>query len=76
LQRGGSPSAFDRLLGTRFGVAAAQLCIKGQSGRMVALRGQRIIHVSLDEALGQNKLVPVDGELVAAARAIGIEMGA
>jgi ATP-dependent phosphofructokinase / diphosphate-dependent phosphofructokinase len=76
LQRGGSPSAFDRLLGTRFGVAAAHLCARGESGKMVALRGQDIVDVPLKDALARPKLVPVNGELVATARAIGIELGA
>ncbi|HET8935580.1 MAG TPA: ATP-dependent 6-phosphofructokinase [Polyangiales bacterium] len=75
LQRGGSPSAFDRLLGTRFGVAAATLCATGQWGRMVALRGQDVTHVPIADAVDHPKLVPVDGELVHTARAIGIELG-
>jgi ATP-dependent phosphofructokinase / diphosphate-dependent phosphofructokinase len=76
LQRGGSPSAFDRLLGTRFGVAAANLCARGQWGQMVALRGQQVVAVPIADAVDHPKLVPVDGELVQTARAIGIEMGA
>ncbi len=76
LQRGGSPSSFDRLLGTRFGVEAAWLCQRGDTGRMVALRGQDIVTVPIEEAVGHPKLVPVDGELVRAARAVGIELGA
>ncbi|HKP61307.1 MAG TPA: ATP-dependent 6-phosphofructokinase, partial [Polyangiales bacterium] len=47
LQRGGSPSAFDRLLGTRFGSEAAHLCKRGETGKMVALRGQEIVAVPL-----------------------------
>jgi 6-phosphofructokinase 1 len=76
LQRGGSPSPFDRLLGTRFGVAAANLCAKGEWGQMVALRGQNVTHVPIADAVDHPKLVPVDGELVQTARAIGIELGA
>jgi len=76
LQRGGSPSPFDRILGTRFGVAAANLCAKGQWGQMVALRGQSVIHVPIADAVDHPKLVPIDGELVQAARAVGIELGA
>jgi 6-phosphofructokinase 1 len=76
LQRGGSPSAFDRLLGTRFGVAAATLCATGQWGRMVALRGQDVTHVPIADAVDHAKLVPVDGELVHTARMVGIELGA
>lgn len=76
LQRGGTPSAFDRLLGTRFGVAAANLCAQGQWGQMVALRGQDVTHVPIGDAVDHPKLVPIDGELVQAARAIGTELGA
>lgn len=75
LQRGGSPSAFDRLLGTRFGVQAANLCARGQWGRMVALRGQEVVDVPITDAVDHPKLVPLDGELVRTARAIGIELG-
>jgi phosphofructokinase-like protein len=76
LQRGGSPSAVDRLLGTRFGVAAANLCARGEWGKMVALRGQEVISVPIADAVDHPKLVQVDGELVQTARAIGIELGA
>ena len=76
LQRGGSPSAFDRLLGTRFGVAAAHLCKEGRVGRMVRLSGTTIDSVPLAEAVGQPKLVTPENELVAAPRSLGIELGA
>lgn len=76
VQRGGSPSSFDRLLGTRFGVKAADLCAEGRTGRLVALRGTVIRSVPLEEAVEKPKLVPPDGELVTAARAVGIEFGA
>lgn len=76
LQRGGTPSAFDRLLGTRFGVRAAQLCAEGRTGRLVVLRGTKLRSVPLAEACAKPKLVPPDGELVTAARAVGIELGA
>jgi len=76
LQRGGSPSAFDRVLGTRFGVRAALCCARGEAGQMVALRGQEIVTVPIEEALHVPKLVPPHGELVEAARHIGIELGA
>lgn len=76
LQRGGSPNAFDRLLGTRFGVEAARLCAAGVSGRMVAIAGTEVVDVPIEAAIGKAKLVDPDGELVRTARAIGIEMGA
>lgn len=51
LQRGGSPTAFDRILGTRFGVKAAELALERRSGVMVALQGQDIVPVPLGEAV-------------------------
>ncbi len=75
LQRGGSPSSFDRILGTRFGVRAAELCYHDNTGQVVALRGQDIVAVPLEAAVANLKRVPPDGELVAVARALGIELG-
>ncbi len=75
LQRGGSPIPFDRTLATRFGAAAARLALDGKYGRMVCLRGTSIDSVTLQEAVGQLKTVPPDGELVRTARAIGISLG-
>ena len=57
VQRGGTPVAYDRVLGTRFGVAAMDAAIAGSFGRMVALRGTRIELVALDEALREPKLL-------------------
>jgi 6-phosphofructokinase 1 len=57
VQRGGTPLAFDRVLGTRFGVAAMDAAAEGDFGRMVALRGTRIERVPLAEALAEPKLV-------------------
>jgi 6-phosphofructokinase len=57
IQRGGSPTAFDRVLGSRFGVAAADLVARKGFGRMVALRGPDIIDVPLAQAVGSLKLV-------------------
>ena len=75
LQRGGSPSSFDRILGARFGVRAAELCYHDNTGQVVALRGQDIVSVPLEAAVANLKRVPPDGELVAVARALGIELG-
>jgi 6-phosphofructokinase len=75
LQRGGSPSSFDRLLGTRFGVYAAELCYHDNTGQVVALRGQEVISFPLEAAVANLKRVPPDGELAGVARAIGIELG-
>ena len=75
LQRGGSPSPFDRLLGTRLGAAAVRLAAERGLGKMVALRSPQIVAVDLAEAVGQLKRVPVDGELVRVARGLGISLG-
>ena len=56
-QRGGSPTAFDRVLGTRFGIAAMELIHKGESGKIVVLRGNKIIPIELKEVIGQYKTV-------------------
>ncbi len=57
LQRGGSPTAFDRILATRYGVRAVELAHERKFGRMVALRGNSIVDVSLEEATGEIKTV-------------------
>jgi 6-phosphofructokinase 1 len=57
VQRGGTPNAFDRVLGTRFGVAAVDAATRGEFGRMVALRGTNIEVVPLQEALAAPKLL-------------------
>src|SRR5262249_22107789 len=75
LQRGGTPSAFDRVLGTRMGTRAAELCAGSAAGEMVCLRGTRIESVPIALAAGKPKAVDPDGELVAAARGVGIELG-
>ncbi|MHB1414458.1 MAG: 6-phosphofructokinase [Chloroflexota bacterium] len=72
LQRGGAPTAFDRILGTRFGAAAVRLVAADGIGRMVALRAPDIVDVPLAEAVGLLKTVPPDGELVRTARGLGI----
>jgi ATP-dependent phosphofructokinase / diphosphate-dependent phosphofructokinase len=57
IQRGGTPLAYDRVLGTRFGVEAIDAASEGDFGRMVALRGTEIIRVPLEEALAEPKLL-------------------
>jgi len=57
IQRGGSPSAFDRVLGTRFGVKAAELILAGEFGRMVSLQGNKIVAVPLDQSAVAMKTV-------------------
>jgi len=75
IQRGGSPSPYDRVLATRFGVAAVELIAAGQFGKMVALRSSSIVAVEVSSAIGQLKAVHADGELVQTARAVGIGFG-
>jgi len=60
IQRGGIPSAFDRVLGTRFGVKAVELVMKKEFGRMVALVGNKIIALPIAEAVGTLKRVDAD----------------
>ncbi|MBI4227537.1 MAG: 6-phosphofructokinase [Candidatus Omnitrophica bacterium] len=57
IQRGGSPTAFDRVLGTRFGVKAVELALAGAFGQMVSLQGNRIVSVPIAEAVGTLKTV-------------------
>jgi ATP-dependent phosphofructokinase / diphosphate-dependent phosphofructokinase len=76
LQRGGTPTAFDRILATRYGVAAAELVMKGEFGRMVALQGGRITDVSIEEIGGRTRTVEPEHELVRIALATGVSMGA
>ena len=60
IQRGGTPSAFDRVLATRLGMAAMRSVVEGHWGRMVALHGTEIVHVPFEDALGRLKTVPDD----------------
>jgi phosphofructokinase-like protein len=75
IQRGGSPCAFDRVLGTRLGSSAVQAAAEGKFGTMVALRTPDIILVPLKELAGKVRSVPVDSQLIQCAEAIGINMG-
>jgi 6-phosphofructokinase 1 len=76
LQRGGSPNAFDRMLGTNFGACAVRALANGEVGKMVALQAGTIVTVPLEEACRNVKTVPVDGQLVRTARDIGISFAA
>jgi 6-phosphofructokinase 1 len=75
LQRGGTPTPFDRVLATRFGVAAAECAAREQWGTMVALRGRRIEVVPLGEAVSRLRRVDPESELVRAARWVGTSFG-
>ena len=76
LQRGGSPNAFDRMLGTNFGACAVRALASGETGKMVALQAGTIVTVPLSEACVNIKTVPIDGQLVRTARDIGISFAA
>ena len=75
IQRGGSPTAFDRNLATRMGGHAMELIAAGQFGRMVSLCGAEITSVPLDEVAGKLKLVTEDHDLVVQGRRMGICFG-
>ena len=75
LQRGGSPTAFDRTLATRFGGKAVELILKGQFGKMVANHPPDLVPIPLGEVVGKTKTVPLDYDLVTTARAMGVSFG-
>jgi len=75
IQRGGSPCAFDRVLGTRLGSHAVAAAAAGQFGTMVALDTPDMVLVPLSELAGKVRAVPVDSQLIQCAEAIGINMG-
>ena len=75
LQRGGSPTTFDRALGSRFGTKAVQMVADGEFGRMACLRGRSILSVPIEDATRDLKLVDPDGEIVRAAEDLGIMLG-
>lgn len=75
LQRGGAPSAADRILATRLGTAAARLIRDGHHGVMVAARGETTEPVALEEVAGRVKTVPVDHPWIESARRVGTNFG-
>ncbi|MBA4395496.1 MAG: 6-phosphofructokinase [Desulfobacca sp.] len=75
LQRGGSPTAFDRNLATRLGVAGVTLAHQGKVGRMVALKGNRITSVPLASVAGKNRPIPIASPWIQTARDLGIGFG-
>lgn len=75
LQRGGSPTSLDRILGTRFGVKAVKLIEEGRFGRMVSYQSYHVDSVPIEDAVMKLKLVDPNGELVDAARGIGVNFG-
>ncbi|HJV64596.1 MAG TPA: 6-phosphofructokinase [Geomonas sp.] len=75
LQRGGTPSCFDRVVGSRFGVKAVELIEQGAFGQMVCLRGRDIGSVPIDDAIRSLKLIDPAGDMVRHAEALGIMLG-
>ena len=75
VQRGGSPTPFDRVLATRFGWHAAELLRAGQFGRMVALQGDCVTSVDMASVAGCSRPVPSDHPLLAAVRGLGMSLG-
>ncbi len=75
IQRGGSPTAFDRNLGTVFGTYAVYLLEKGRFGTMVSLRGQKIAAVPLKKAISSIKRVPDNHQLIISSKAVGTSFG-
>lgn len=75
LQRGGSPTTFDRLLGLRFGAAAVRAVAESRFGHMVASDPPDIRFVPLEEALARPKPVPLDSDTIQTARELGVSLG-
>lgn len=75
LQRGGSPTPYDRILSTKFGTTAIQLVIKQQFGMMAALKGSEIKSVRIVDAISHQKLVKPRDQAVLAAHAVGVSFG-
>lgn len=75
LQRGGSPTAYDRVLATKFGAMALQALSNKEFGCMVSLRGMDVVTVKLEDAIKRQRLVPPDCQMIFAARAVGTNFG-
>jgi 6-phosphofructokinase 1 len=75
LQRGGSPTSLDRILGTRFGVKAVKLIEEKRFGRMVSYQQYHVGSVPIEDAVRKLNLVDPQGEIVEAAKSVGICFG-
>ncbi len=75
IQRGGSPSPYDRVLSTRLGTKAAELIKNESYGFMVGMKNDEVVPVPLNEVAGRLKCVPLDNEVIASARSIGVSFG-
>ncbi|QTQ15025.1 6-phosphofructokinase [Treponema parvum] len=75
LQRGGTPSPYDRVLATQFGVAAADFLAKGKFGKLVAIQNGQIVGVPLEDIADKIKKIPNDDPLLITGRSLGINFG-
>ncbi len=75
LQRGGTPTPFDRILSTKFGTYAIDLAYKKKFGRMAALKGNEVRSVKIEDAIAKLKLVRMNDQAVLAAKAVGVCFG-
>jgi len=75
IQRGGTPSQFDRVLATRYGIEAAELVAREDFGKMVALRGSEIVAVDIREAVAQPKLIDPSSQIITQAKTLGVSFG-
>jgi len=75
LQRGGSPTAFDRLLASRYGNMAVHLVAERNFGQMVALRDDQIVSIPISEAVDIQKFVPLDSDIITTAFGLNISLG-
>jgi ATP-dependent phosphofructokinase / diphosphate-dependent phosphofructokinase len=76
IQRGGTPSATDRIIATRFGTAALEMIVNNEFGKMVALQNDNIVSIDLHEVEGKLKLVSPEDRLIKSARSLGTCFGA
>ena len=75
LQRGGTPSPYDRILATQYGTEAAHFLARGDFGKLVALQNKQIVGVPLEEIAGKVKYVPTDSSIIQTARELGTGLG-
>ncbi len=75
VQRGGSPTPYDRILGTRFGAIALQSASHGEFDVMVSLQRREVVTVPIADAIGKLRLVSTDSQLITAARSVGTSFG-
>ncbi|MBP6899085.1 MAG: ATP-dependent 6-phosphofructokinase [Burkholderiaceae bacterium] len=75
VQRGGSPTPFDRVLATQYGHRAAQMVLTGRFGQMVSLQRGELVELPLEQVAGINRRVPLDHPLLDCARQIGVSLG-